>query len=97
MTNIIRHAQATRVQVVLKEEGETLALMVEDNGTGFNVEAALRGASEGSSLGLLSMQERISLVEGRVDIHSELGRGTRINVTVPLNVTLSNHTRKGET
>ena len=96
MTNIIRHAEASNVQVVLQQQDNELELIIEDNGVGFDVEAALKLASGGDSLGLLGMQERISLVQGYLNIWSEPGEGTRIKVRVPLYPPLTDRIQEEE-
>ena len=53
-------------------------------GAGFDVAAARRGIHDGRSLGLLSMEERVSLVAGTLSIDSAPGHGTRLHVTCPL-------------
>ena len=80
LTNIIRHARATEVDIVVDEEGGEVVLTVSDDG---------RGITEGEktgrqSLGLLGMRERARLVGGRVDINGAEGGGTVITVRVPV-------------
>lgn len=83
LTNAARHAQARRVTVDLRRHGE-LRLSIHDDGVGFDVAAARRRAIEGNSLGLLGMQERVSLVGGRLDVDSTPGCGTQVSVSLPL-------------
>jgi PAS domain S-box-containing protein len=80
LTNILRHAQATRVGVAMREEDGVLILTVTDNGRGIT-EAEKTGTN---SLGLLGMQERAHLIGGRVDIVGRKGTGTKLHVRVPL-------------
>lgn len=81
LTNVARHACASRVLVVLKKTPVNLQLRVADNGRGIQP-----GKIAGSpSLGLLGMRERVALLGGQLDIHSRPGRGTTVNVTLPLN------------
>jgi len=85
LDNVVRHAEATRISVRLEQDGERLALSVEDNGQGIDLAAA--GASEadrGDRLGILGMQERASLIGGQLRIASQPGQGTRVHLTVPL-------------
>ncbi|HWI41590.1 MAG TPA: ATP-binding protein [Verrucomicrobiae bacterium] len=79
LTNIARHAEASEVRVLVQKEGETLTMVVSDNGRGIS-EAELRGSK---SLGLLGMRERIHLLNGRVVISGSPGEGTSVTVTVP--------------
>ena len=84
MTNVLRHAGATRVRVDLRVTDGELELLVEDNGAGFNVPAAQARAASGASLGLVGMEERADLAGGRIEMHSALGAGTRVKARFPL-------------
>jgi signal transduction histidine kinase len=84
LTNVLRHAKAQRVSIrILEREGE-LHLHIDDDGIGFDVEQARSRAQGGGSLGLLSMQERVVLAGGRLDITSAPCRGAAIHVRLPL-------------
>jgi signal transduction histidine kinase len=80
LTNILRHAQATRVDVAMREEDGNFLLTVTDNGRGIKQ----REVVDRASLGLLGMQERAHLIGGRVDIVGLQGAGTTLHVRVPL-------------
>ncbi len=80
MTNVMRHAQATQVDIKLEKENGELLLTIRDNGRG-TIEA---DKSARPSLGLLGMRERASLIGARVDISSSEGKGTVVTVRVPL-------------
>jgi len=84
LTNVIRHAQARMVDVELSQANGTLQLTVRDDGQGFDVAAARRRAAQGGSQGLLSMQERVALASGDLDIDSAPGRGTMVRARLPL-------------
>lgn len=84
LTNTLRHAQAKRVRVELHAREGQLDLLIQDDGTGFDVPAALERTRRGASLGLLSMQERAWLVGGRIQLESQPGQGTTIQVAFPL-------------
>src|SRR5213082_618676 len=84
LTNVVRHAQARLVEVELSEANGTLLLTVRDDGQGFDVAAARRRAAQGGSQGLLSMQERVTLADGDLDIDSTPSRGTAIRARLPL-------------
>ena len=78
LTNVARHAQATAVVVRLCQDAENVLLSVSDNG---------RGITEGerrNSLGLLGMQERAATFGGKVEIRGVVGKGTDVNVKIPL-------------
>jgi signal transduction histidine kinase len=84
LTNVVRHAQAHHAEVELRSSGMELQLIVRDDGNGFDVQTARRNAVHGTSLGLLSMQERVSLVSGRIEIQSKMGEGTEVRACFPL-------------
>ena len=80
-TNIAKHARATSCRVYLQRLPSSVALAVEDNGTGFEPRAALPGQIEG--VGLLGIKERVTDARGTFRIESALGRGTRVIVELP--------------
>jgi two-component system sensor histidine kinase UhpB len=84
LTNVIRHAQAHAVAVELGSAAGMLQLVVRDDGQGFDVAAARLRAAHGGSQGLLSMQERVALAGGDLEIQSAPGRGTAIRARLPL-------------
>jgi signal transduction histidine kinase len=84
LTNVARHAKATRVSVTLLEEGNRLIMTIADNGKGFDVESARAGARAGGSMGLLGLEERARLVGGAAKIRSELKVGTQVEVAFPV-------------
>ena len=79
LTNVIKHANATTVSVVLARQSDRVAVVVEDDGQGFDA-----GVGSDDGLGLLGMRERIALVDGRLAIESSSDGGTTIAVEVPL-------------
>ncbi len=81
LTNVLRHARATRVDVALKREFGRLTLTVSDNGRGITEEERT-GAQ---TLGLLGMRERANLAGGELVITGDEGKGTTITVRVPIN------------
>lgn len=80
LTNVMRHAAATRVEVRLFQEDQALVLDVRDNGRGIRAEEAV---GQGS-MGLLGMRERVRLRGGQVEVSGAPGEGTQVRVTVPL-------------
>jgi signal transduction histidine kinase len=81
LTNIIRHAKATRVAVRLDQDNDTLVMTVSDNGRGISEEEM----ASTRSLGLLGMRERAMLVGGEVTLQGAPGKGTTVTLRVPLN------------
>ena len=79
VTNVVRHARATRVDVLAEHRGEWVRLMVEDDGVGFDPD----GAWPEDSIGLVGMKERAEALGGSLTIESVAGRGTTVVVEVP--------------
>lgn len=80
LTNIIRHAKATRVDVRLDQEEDTLIMTVSDNGRGISEEEM----ASTRSLGLVGMRERATLIGGELTLHGAPGQGTTVTLRVPL-------------
>jgi two-component system sensor kinase len=80
LTNVARHAQATRVEARLEQEGNRIIFQVFDNGRGFDREEA----KTRKSLGLVGMQERALLLHGDLKIEGVPGAGTTMTLTIPL-------------
>ena len=83
LTNVIKHAQAGHVSLILERSSETVLAVVEDDGKGFNVEAVLGAPVSERRLGLLGMQERVELVGGTLAIESAPDTGTTVAVRIP--------------
>ena len=79
--NIAKHSRATTVSISLHSTDKTLRLIVEDDGVGFEVKAALEKAN---SFGLVGMRERVALLGGKSEITSQPGQGTRVSVEIPI-------------
>jgi signal transduction histidine kinase len=84
LTNVARHARAQRVRVLLEVKGGTLEVIVEDDGVGFDVPLAVRGAELGQSMGLAGMSERARLLGGALEVRARPGIGTRVRASFPL-------------
>jgi signal transduction histidine kinase len=80
LTNIIRHAKASRVDVRLSEENGALVLTVKDNGRGISEEEI----ANTRSIGLVGMRERAMLIGGEIALQGAPGRGTTMTLRVPL-------------
>ena len=85
ISNIVRHAQAKSAAIALWREDDTACLWVEDDGCGFDLARISSQALPMQRLGLLGMRERVELVGGEMTIDSAPGRGTRLEVHIPLN------------
>jgi len=79
LTNVVKHANAERVSIVLTRRDGTISAVIEDDGRGFE-----EGSGSGNGLGLLGMRERVALVDGRLSIESSPGSGTTLSIEVPV-------------
>jgi signal transduction histidine kinase len=79
LTNIVKHAQAERVSIVVRRRGDRVAAVIEDDGRGF-----APGEARADGLGLLGMRERLALVGGTIVIESGPGAGTTLVAEVPV-------------
>ena len=86
LTNVLRHASATRVLIAMEVDNGLFCLDVVDDGCGFDVAAAQTKALQGTSLGLVGMNERAALAGGQIRLTSRAGEGTRLCVRFPLAV-----------
>jgi len=81
LTNIRRHAGAKRVAIRLVATHDRVELSIQDNGRGFNPTRVPKGR-----YGLIGLNERVRLLNGKLDVSSRPGKGTRLTVVVPLEV-----------
>ncbi len=79
LTNIVKHAQARRVSIVLMRRNGRAAAVIEDDGRGFDPTRTRDGG-----LGLVGMRERLALLDGRLTVESSPDAGTTLAVEVPL-------------
>jgi signal transduction histidine kinase len=79
LTNIVKHARAKSVSIVLTRKSDSVSVVVEDDGVGFEP-----GRETGDGIGLLGMSERVGLFGGRVVLESRPGAGTTVVAEVPL-------------
>lgn len=78
MTNISRHAEATTVEVQFTQNEDAVNLLVEDTGKGFDITKVSLG------LGLTSIKTRVHNIRGKIHVESAIGRGTIVNIDIPL-------------
>jgi signal transduction histidine kinase len=83
-TNVLRHADATRVGVILETKGDLVRLIVEDNGKGFPADDTKSQFGATRRFGLDGMRERLALVHGQLDVESSPAIGTTLFVSIPL-------------
>jgi signal transduction histidine kinase len=79
LTNIVKHANAGHVSIVVTQRADSVGAIVEDDGRGFDPESDTHGG-----IGLIGMRERVALLDGSMRIESAEGKGTTLVVEVPL-------------
>ena len=85
LNNVVKHAGAHQVRVMLDGSDQTLQIMIEDDGSGFHVSEILAHASARHNMGLANMRQQVEvLLRGEFGIESTIGRGTRVAATIPL-------------
>ena len=84
INNIVQHAQASNVSLLVRFEKTCLAVQVEDNGQGFVMDEVFDCKDQCRGLGLLGMRERLFLVGGTLDIQSAPQVGTRLQIRIPV-------------
>jgi two-component system sensor histidine kinase DegS len=84
LNNVTRHAQATHIQIELNLEDDKTTTIVEDDGSGFDVQEALNASRQRKTIGLSSMEEQIEMLGGETKVNSSPGRGTRIEFWLPV-------------
>ena len=92
--NIKKHADASHVTIKMVASFPYIILRVEDDGKGFDIKDRMVSATKEKRMGLRSMKERVSLLNGKMKIHSRLGEGTKIYIEVLYKE--QNHVRKKE-
>jgi two-component system, NarL family, sensor histidine kinase DegS len=83
-SNVYKHANASYVTLDLTFQAKMVKITVQDNGTGFDVGIVEAKLGKGINFGMIGMQERVELLEGRLDIDSQLGAGTKISMLIPI-------------
>ena len=81
LNNIVKHAEASRIQVCMDYTDEALKLMIVDNGKGFD-KAILENKPQSKGLGLTNMKKRLDLVHSSINIDSSIGAGTTVSILV---------------
>jgi two-component system sensor histidine kinase DegS len=85
--NVVKHANANLINIDIKYEEHNITVSIKDNGNGFTIDKQpIHSSDQSSSFGLSIMKERISLLSGIVEIHSEKGMGTIVTVFAPLTI-----------
>ncbi len=81
ISNTLRHSKATKMDIVLQRRGDTVRLGIRDNGIGFDTQTQIK---KQASYGMTNMEERVNELGGSLNIASAPGKGTRIEIRVPL-------------
>ncbi len=85
LNNAKKYAEAEHIWVRMYVRNTYFVTEIQDDGKGFDFDATMASYEQRGSFGLLNLQERADLVNGRTIIRSELGKGTKVTLTVPLN------------
>jgi signal transduction histidine kinase len=83
LTNAVKHAAPTTISIFATTLDNTLRLIIEDDGDGFDAGSTLSSAAPGQGAGILGMQERAAAVGGRLVVESLPGRGTTVRLVAP--------------
>ena len=84
LNNVAKHAGATHVSLLIERRGDEAAVIIEDNGRGFDPDKVLASRERAAMMGLLGMRERAALIDGEVQIESQPGQGTTVFVRIPI-------------
>ncbi len=84
LTNVLKHAQASFVSIDITYQSQMVKITIQDNGRGFQIEAIHAKISSGSHFGIIGMQERVELLEGRFELESIVDGGTKIDMLIPI-------------
>lgn len=84
LNNIAKHAAATQVSVLLEHRGAEAAVIIEDNGRGFDPDLTFQSRERNAVMGLIGMRERAALIDGDVQFESVPGQGTTVFVRIPV-------------
>ncbi|MCL4502525.1 MAG: PAS domain S-box protein [Deltaproteobacteria bacterium] len=84
LTNIVRHAEASRIDVEIKRENDRVTFQLKDDGKGFDLKKARSRSLGERGLGLTAMHERALMSDGNLSIRSGKGKGTEITLTLPI-------------
>jgi len=79
LTNIVKHAQASRVSIVVTQKPGAVGAVIEDDGRGFDPDQSVDGG-----IGLIGMRERVALLDGSMTIETAPGKGTTLVIEVPV-------------
>lgn len=84
LINVIKHAHASKVRLDISRDGDSISVIVADDGVGFDVEEVWLASARRRSVGLFNVHERLDYIGGRLEIDSRPGGGSRFTLTAPL-------------
>ncbi len=84
ITNAVRHAEAKYISVIIKRKPDTVEVLIQDDGCGFDVASYLPQGAHQHGFGLANMVKRIKLLAGRLSVQSAPGKGTTLDITIPI-------------
>ncbi|AGA59829.1 histidine kinase [Thermobacillus composti KWC4] len=87
-SNALKHASPTYVSLEMTFYPKRVLVVIQDNGVGFDVEQTMGRSKTSSHYGLIGMHERVELLNGKIDIESARGQGTKITISIPVSTDL---------
>ncbi|MGV3773511.1 MAG: PAS domain-containing sensor histidine kinase [Verrucomicrobiales bacterium] len=84
LVNIVKHARATHVQVLMRRDADAIRIIIEDDGIGFDPATIHSHGDPTRGFGLFNVRERVEYLGGKVKVRSENGHGTRVTLIAPL-------------
>jgi len=96
LLNVAKHAKASNVTVTARVDGSQLRLTVQDDGVGFDMSALPDRKRKDGGFGMFGLRERLEYLRGAIQIESEIGKGTRSTMCVPLDVGAQSGSERNE-
>jgi len=85
LNNVLKHSKSKSASVLLERMDQNLSIIIIDKGIGFNTkDIRMTNSDLAGGFGIFSMKERVALLEGEFDLVSEIGKGTKVKVLIPL-------------
>jgi signal transduction histidine kinase len=84
INNAIKYAESTHILVSLSHSENILSIVIDDNGKGFDPSKVKRVKNGDGGMGMTFMKERIKYIDGRLFLNSEIGKGTRVTLNIPI-------------
>lgn len=84
INNAIKYAESTHIILTLAHSAKILSIIIDDNGKGFNPDEVKKKRNGDGGMGMTFMRERMKYINGRLFVHSEIDKGTRITLNIPI-------------